>query len=306
MSEVWKPIKGYDGIYEVSSLGRVRLLDRVGIRKDGSPYRWKGHLLKPKTYSRHYSKVRLVIKGESDRELHVHRLVAEAFIPNPDNLPHVRHKNGDIYDNRADNLEWCEQGNVSQSEDGEQWKPVVGYEGKYEVSNHGRVRSVDHIVTHPNSQNGEDAEYLHHGRILKQITNPKGYYMVGINDHDGIHRLKPVHQLVARAWVPGWYEGAIVNHKDECKTNNRPDNLEWCDYQHNNTWGSRIRQVQERFIASGHARPICQYDMQGNFIQEFESVQEASRVTGLNRNSINQCLWGNCKHAKKFIFKYKQ
>ena len=305
MEEVWKPIKGYEGIYEVSSHGRVRLLDRVGIRKDGSPYRWKGRLLKIKTYSRHYPKVRLVIKGESDREWHVHRLVAEAFIPNPDNLPHIRHKNGDIYDNRADNLEWCERGGMNECEQGEEWRPAPGHEGKYEVSSLGRVRSIDHIVTHPNSQNGEDVDFLHHGKMLKQYTDKLGYKHVSMWNGKKMKRVS-VHQLVAHAFVDGWFEGAVPNHLDENPSNNRADNFAWVTQRENNNWGTRIERVQQRLIESGHARTIVQYDLQGNFIAEYPSVQEASRQTGLNRNSINQCLWGNCKRAKQFIFKYKQ
>ena len=115
-----------------------------------------------------------------------------------------------------------------------------------------------------------------------------------------------VHQLVAHAFVYGWFEGAVPNHLDENPSNNRADNLAWVTQRENNNWGTRIERVQQRFIESGHARAIVQYDLQGNFIAEYPSVNEASRQTGLNRNSINQCLWGNCKRAKQFIFKYKQ
>lgn len=299
MEEIWKPIKGYEGIYEVSSYGRVRSLDRHIVRKNDADYRLKGRVLTPKTYKRHYAKVRLIIANVSDNEYHVHRLVADAFVENPKGFPNVRHINGDIHDNRADNLEWCERGDMSECEQGEEWRPAPGHEGKYEVSNLGRVRSIDHYVSR------EDANALHHGKMLKQYTDKLGYKHVSMWNEEKMKRVA-VHQLVAHAFVDGWFEGAVPNHLDENPSNNRADNLAWVTQRENNNWGTRIERVQQRFIESGHARAIVQYDLKGNFIAEYPSVQEASRQTRLNRNSINQCLWGNCKRAKQFIFKYKQ
>ena len=299
MEEIWKPIKGYEGIYEVSSFGRVRSLDRHIVRKNDADYRLKGRILTPKTYKRHYAKVRLIIANVSDNEYHVHRLVADDFVENPKGFPNVRHINGDIHDNRADNLEWCERGDMSECEQGEEWRPAPGHEGKYEVSNLGRVRSIDHYVSR------EYANALHHGKMLKQYTDKLGYKHVSMWNEEKMKRVA-VHQLVAHAFVDGWFDGAVPNHLDENPSNNRADNLSWVTQRENNNWGTRIERVQQRFIESGHARAIVQYDLKGNFIAEYPSVQEASRQTGLNRNSINQCLWGNCKRAKQFIFKYKQ
>ena len=106
--EVWKPIKGFEGFYEVSSLGRVRSCPRT-ISNPALPagtQRRKGQILRPNKTYRGYYIVHLSRQG-SHAQPSIHRLVAEAFLPNPKHLPQVNHKNGVPTDNRAENLEWC-------------------------------------------------------------------------------------------------------------------------------------------------------------------------------------------------------
>ena len=106
MQEEWRPIKEFDGIYEVSSLGRVRSIGRYARIANGN-YRYaKGKIKKIGKYPNGYSMVNFTVNGTHITRL-VHRLVAQAFIPNPDNLPQVNHKDEDITNNSADNLEWC-------------------------------------------------------------------------------------------------------------------------------------------------------------------------------------------------------
>lgn len=102
MEEKWMPIKGFEGVYEVSSLGRVKSLQRLDTRGN----RIKECILKTKIEKLGYERVNLR-KGNGYVRHSVHRLVAEAFVPNPDNLPQVNHKNENKADNRMENLEWC-------------------------------------------------------------------------------------------------------------------------------------------------------------------------------------------------------
>lgn len=97
MQEVWKDIAGYEGLYQVSNFGRVKSTPRA---------RTKGGLLKPQHDRKGYIVFGLCKNGRN-RMLKAHRLVAEAFIPNPGNLPEVNHKDEDKANNCADNLEWC-------------------------------------------------------------------------------------------------------------------------------------------------------------------------------------------------------
>lgn len=105
--EEWRPIQDYEGIYEVSSLGRVRSLDRYVQGRNGSKCNRRGRQLRLTSYHNGYVIVTLCKPNSKKKRGIVHRLVAEAFIPNPENKPVVNHKNGIKHDNRLENLEWC-------------------------------------------------------------------------------------------------------------------------------------------------------------------------------------------------------
>lgn len=101
----WKfgRITGYEGIYKISSLGRVK---RVGKYRNQVKEWESNRILKPATKSKGYMYVQLSKNGKTSPK-HIHRLVAEAFIPNPENKPTVNHKNGNKADNSLENLEWA-------------------------------------------------------------------------------------------------------------------------------------------------------------------------------------------------------
>lgn len=106
--EIWKPVEGYSGIYEISSLGRVRSKDKrvpSGIRNNKTTIRY-GRTLKQNPKRNGYLTVMLSDKMNR-KTISVHRLIAKHFIPNPEDKPAVNHKNGDKKDNRVSNLEWC-------------------------------------------------------------------------------------------------------------------------------------------------------------------------------------------------------
>ena len=110
MIECWKPIENYNNLYEISSFGNIRSLDRKITMKNKwggcTTFIRKGKVLKNKKKSTGYNFVCLS-KNNIKRYYHVHRLVAQAFIPNPNTLPQVNHKDGNKDNNNVNNLEWC-------------------------------------------------------------------------------------------------------------------------------------------------------------------------------------------------------
>ena len=107
MQEIWKDIKNYESCYQVSNLGKVRSLTRKVNTYNGVRIT-KGQLLKPLKTNRNYLRVCLK-KNQKNKYVSIHRLVAEAFIPNPNNYPIINHIDGNTSNNKASNLEWCTQ-----------------------------------------------------------------------------------------------------------------------------------------------------------------------------------------------------
>ena len=117
MPEEWRPVVGFEGLYEVSDLGRVRSLPRVAYRANSTVLNFKGALKKSNLMSAGYHHVTITRDGVSSQRL-VHVLVAEAFLPNPDGLPEVNHLNLDQLANVPSNLEWSShQRNIAHARD---------------------------------------------------------------------------------------------------------------------------------------------------------------------------------------------
>ena len=98
MQEIWKPINNYIGLYEVSNTGKIKSLARRG--------NWKTHIMSPRKSKDNYRRITLCKHSQTKTYL-IHRLVADAFIPNPNNLPCINHIDGNKTNNNVNNLEWC-------------------------------------------------------------------------------------------------------------------------------------------------------------------------------------------------------
>ena len=112
----------------------------------------------------------------------------------------------------------------------EEWRDIEGYEGLYQVSNLGRVKSLNY--NHTKSE-----------KILKGIPDNDGYLRVVLFKNG--RKDYRVHQLVAKMFIPNPENLQVINHTDENKQNNAAKNLEWCTVAYNNTYGDRLKKVSE-------------------------------------------------------------
>lgn len=176
----------------------------------------------------------------------------------------------------------------------ETWKPVVGYEGLYEVSDLGRVKKVARTITKADGTIKKVDE-----RILKP-SDSNGYQIVGLY-RNGVSNPNWVHRLVAQAFIPNPNKLPEVNHKDEIRTNNKLDNLEWISHRDNSNYGKH----NER-ISKSKCKPILQLDLKTGFIiAYYPSVKEAGSSTGIYYDTITKAARGIIKTAGGYKWKYQ-
>lgn len=131
IGEIWKPIRGYVGLYEVSNYGRIKSLTRFKKSSHGSVSKVEGRILNLSTSKYSYKQITLHDENGKMKSWRVHRLVAEAFIPNPYNLPQINHKDSNPANNVVSNLEWCDaKYNNSRQHRLDALGKAVGYVGK--------------------------------------------------------------------------------------------------------------------------------------------------------------------------------
>ena len=167
------------------------------------------------------------------------------------------------------------------------WKPIVGYEGLYEVSSFGRVRSLDRY----------DGRAYRRGCIIKPRIQ-SNYLSVSLCN-GGKCRQQLVHRLVAKTFIPNPNNLPMINHKDENKTNNCVENLEWCDAKYNRNYGSMNEKLAKHF-----SKPILQFSNNNKLIKKWSSIREAERHTGVYNQHICACCQGKIKSAGGYIWKY--
>lgn len=172
------------------------------------------------------------------------------------------------------------------------WKPVVGHEGSYEVSNLGRVRSLDRDIT-IQTRWGMSATRSLKGRVLRHTDNGTGYLQVQLCDSAGRHPML-VHRLVAAAFVGRADGREFVNHIDGNKTNNTAANLEWCTRTEN-----MLHAHANYLIASYRVAVIgtCLITGRETYYEQQIDAEIALSGTGKPSSAINHCLAGRKKTA---------
>ena len=171
----------------------------------------------------------------------------------------------------------------------EHWKAIAGYEGLYEVSDQGRVKSLKY---------GKE-------KILRTGKNQHSYLLVVLYK-DGYRKTFKVHRLVAESFIPNPNKLETVNHKDEVKSNNTVSNLEWMSQKDNNNYGTRNKRMAESHINHpALSKQVQMFDKSsGELLATFPSQSEASRVTGIYRSHICSCCNGERKTAGGYVWRF--
>lgn len=186
------------------------------------------------------------------------------------------------------------------------WKEIEGFEGIYEISNFGKIRSVDRAITYVNGR-----VHVQHGVIRKAQIATNGYEIIDLSKNH-VRKKFLVHRLVAIAFIPNPNNLPEVNHIDENKLHNYAENLEWCGIKENRNFGTRNIRARDskdyarigRINQLKQGRKIAQIDSNGEIVRIFPSIREAERVTGYFRQAISGCCNGLYKQAYGYRWKF--
>ena len=247
-----------------------------------------GHFLTGTTLSG-YQYINFRWKGKHKNKS-VHRIVAETFIPNPDNLPYVHHIDGNHFNNRMDNLQWVTEAEnrkyalppkhdkkrkMPKGEKNEEWRYFR--DTVYQISNCGRVRNTKT------------------NRIMRGSYGSDGYYRVEISFRNQARRKFLVHRLVWETFVGD--EICVINHINGDKSDNRLINLENISQKEN-----MIKAVKD--TNAWNFRRVAQYDKQGNLIRTYLNASEAARSIGILPSSLRNTIRRKGYTRDGYYFEY--
>lgn len=178
----------------------------------------------------------------------------------------------------------------------EEWKDICGFEGHYQISNLGRVKSVERKVKH------YYGERIVSERILVPLIDKDGYLNVSLSRGNKVKKGK-IHRLVAQAFIPNPDNLPQINHKDECKTNNRVDNLEYCNAKYNSNYGTHNERCAKALINNPKISKsvLC---VETGVV--YPSTKEIQRRLGYHTiSSIYQCCKGKKYYHTAYGYHWK-
>jgi len=311
--EEWRDVVGYEG-YQVSDRGRIRSVPKPKSGRYGNVVMTKGRFLN--TRSGKNKRARVILNKDSHEYCEsVDVLVARAFIPNDGNKPVVYHRNGDQSDCRVENLVWVDHETLREmwsdggdnprelpSIDGEVWRDVVGYEGLYKVSDHGRILCVDTVVKFANGYG------IKREQEMGLVTRDDGYLAACLTKN-GKRKTFYVHRLVAAAFIPNPDGLPEVDHIDADRANNMLSNLRWVTSKENCQHtielgharpfkGFKYKELHERAMRA-RRRPVIRDDG-----RRYISIAEAARDIGCTASCISSQIAGRQKTAYGHTFAY--
>lgn len=175
------------------------------------------------------------------------------------------------------------------------WKSIQDYEGIYECSSLGRIRSLDRYVLDSKRQ----IYFFVKGCELKPRKNKNGYLQVSLNKK-GKRKMAYVHRIIAETFLEKIKDKNTINHIDGDKNNNCVDNLEWCTYSENNKHS--YKELNRRIVNCGGSKtPVYMIDTETKELFYYVSIAEASKKINLSHTQINRYIHNNKKWKGRFI-----
>ena len=195
----------------------------------------------------------------------------------------------------------------------EEWRDVVGYEGLYKVSNLGRVKSLSRKMKRGSGIWDKPI------KIMTPPINGHGYHQVTLFSIDGKRKIKCVHQLVAEAFIENLNNYNCIDHINTNKTDNRVENLRWCDHKmnmNNPLTKAYIDQKRTTYCFENwyrekqryhqpHGKQVLQFNLDESFVKEWRTISEAARAVGTSVQAISRCCNGIVKTSMNYIWKFK-
>jgi len=173
------------------------------------------------------------------------------------------------------------------------WKDVPGYEGIYQASTFGRIKSL------PNPGN------RHYEIIMIPFVRERGYKFITLIKN-GIKWGTMVHRVIGITFIDNPLSLPYINHKDENPSNNHVDNLEWCTPKYNSNYGTGIKRNALARINGIRSKKVYKFSLDGEYIEEYPSLNEVGRKDGFNIKNISSVCLGRRKYANGFKWSYKK
>jgi hypothetical protein len=330
MEEIWKDIKGYEGLYQVSTLGRVRSVSREVIDSIGRHSIKEGRILSLRNSTQTGYPTTNLTKDGKCASFNVHRLVAEAFIPNPNNLPCVNHKDESRNNNIVSNLEWCsyrynntygtavKRRNESlvrfYEKHNELLSPVVQYSKSGEIiCEYRSIREAEKII---GLEKSSGISACCHGKLKIAY----GFVWRFKGEPFSIEEYKPKrHQKFVIKRDANGEEIARYTSMSAAATANGFDRKLLRKTNSINGYTYDVEKKENEYIPKGHKGPrpdlidkgtkkVYQYTKDGKFVAEYNSIKEAAiAMGGIKRSSdIINCAKGNLRSAFGFDWRYNK
>lgn len=176
------------------------------------------------------------------------------------------------------------------------WEDIKEYEGLYQCSTYGNVRSLDRYILEHNGK-----KQFRKGIPIKPRLNKNGYLQLALNKNS-IRKMKYVHILVAETFLTNADKLKTVNHKNGNKLDNNIDNLEWSSYSENNKHA--YTELKRKKSRDGcHPKRVYVIDTYSDKTEIYDSIAETTRNTGLSHTQINRYIYSDNKWKGRYIFK---